>query len=439
VDVAADLLRWFAPQPVLLGAGVVLGATLRAQGRPLAAVAGPALGSLVIVGSLVWFHQLVEVSDATSVPAGHLAVLAGGTTLAALVLVAVPAVLVWRTGVALRPAVRAPVALAAETRGVAQALVLTALGLVFATVVAVVVTFRSGVGVLPVLAYLQGVLLVPYAALLLPVVSDALPRLAGVPTAPAAPVTPADPEAPFDPEATTVLTRSARHRRAPSVGALAGRARVATALGAAGAAAVAAAAIPVGTFFTALDAARETTQGRTALDALTPGLWAGAPSLLLLGLVGVLCAALYVRGRPFVAGGAVAAAWLLAGAVPLVAVMPGATPTWTLVVLGVAPVAGLTLATLDLLAATSRAWGPGALAGLGRTVSVAVLAAAAGAAAGILAGRWWAVEGTWANAGVAVALAVLGAAVTAGVLAVADRATAGQLGAVLRRSPEEAE
>ena len=187
VDVAADLLRWFAPQPVLLGAGVVLGGILRAHGRPLAAVVGPALGSLVVVGSLVWFHQLAAVSDATGVPEGHLAVLAGGTTLAALVVAAVPAVLLWRTGVALRPAVRAPVALAAETRGVAQALVLTALGLVFATVAAVVVTFRSGVGVLPVLAYLQGVLLVPYAALLLPVVSDALPRLAGVPTAPAAP------------------------------------------------------------------------------------------------------------------------------------------------------------------------------------------------------------------------------------------------------------
>ncbi len=442
VDVAADLLRWFAPQPLLLGAGVVLGGILRAHGRPLAAVAGPALASLVVVGSLVWFHQLAAVSDATGVPEGHLAVLAGGTTLAALVLVAVPAVLVWRTGVALRPAVRAPVALAAETRGVAQALVLTALGLVFATVVAVVVTFRSGVGVLPVLAYLQGVLLVPYAALLLPVVSDALPRLAGVPTAAAAPAAPAiaaDPEAPFDPEATTVLTRSARHRRAPSVGALAGRARVATAFGAVAAAALAAAAIPVGAFFTAIDAARETTQGRAALDALTPGLWAGAPSLLLLGLVGVLCAALYVRGRPFVAGGAVAAAWLLAGAVPLVAVMPGATPTWALVVLGIAPLAGLTLATMDLLAATSRAWGPGALAGLGRTLSVAVPATAGGAGAGVLVGRWWVVEGPWANAGAAVALAVLGAAVTGGLLAVADRATAGQLSGVLRPSPQDSE
>jgi len=454
VDVAADLLRWFAPQPVLLGAGVVLGGILRAHGRPLAAVVGPALGSLVVVGSLVWFHQLAAVSDATGVPEGHLAVLAGGTTLAALVVAAVPAVLLWRTGVALRPAVRAPVALAAETRGVAQALVLTALGLVFATVVAVVVTFRSGVGVLPVLAYLQGVLLVPYAALLLPVVTDALPRLAGAPTAPAAPATPAtpatpevpggpeahvEPEAQADPEATTVLTRSARHRQAPSVGALAGRARAATALGAVAASAVAAAAIPVGGFFTALDAARETTQGRAALDALAPGLWAGAPSLLLLGLVGVLCAALYVRGRPFVAGGAVAAACLIAGAVPLVAVMPGATPTWALVILGVAPVVGLTLATLDLLAATSRAWGPGALAGLGRTLSVGVLAAAAGAAAGILVGRWWLVEGPWANAGVAVALAVLGAAVTGGVLVVADRVTAGQLWGALRPNGQGAE
>jgi hypothetical protein len=127
----------------------------------------------------------------------------------------------------------------------------------------------------------------------------------------------------------------------------------------------------------------------------------------------------------------VAAAWLLAGAVPLVAVMPGATPTWTLVVLGVAPVVGLTLATLDLLAATSRAWGPGALAGLGRTMVVGLVGAALGAAVGILLGRWWAVDGAVAAAASAVAsavaLGVLGALVTLGVLAVGDRDLVGWL------------
>ena len=441
VDVAADLLRWFAPQPVLLGAGVVLAGILRAHGRP--ARSGGRAGARLTGPRrhLVWFHRLAAVSDATGVPEGHLAALAGGTTLAALVLAAVPAVLLWRIGGRPRPAFR--VAGRAGRRDPRRGA-----GAWSSPPSASVRRGGGGRGDVPVRSrraarpgYLQGVLLVPYAALLLPVVSDALPRLAGVPTAPAAPATPAvpaapeahvEPEAQIDPEATTVLTRSARHRQAPSVGALAGRARAATALGAVAASAVAAAAIPVGGFFTALDAARETTQGRAALDALAPGLWAGAPSLLLLGLVGVLCAALYVRGRPFVAGGAVAAACLIAGAVPLVAVMPGATPTWALVILGVAPVVGLTLATLDLLAATSRAWGPGALAGLGRTLSVGVLAAAAGAAAGILVGRWWLVEGPWANAGVAVALAVLGAAVTGGVLVVADRVTVGQLWSALR-------
>ena len=122
-----------------------------------------------------------------------------------------------------------------------------------------------------------------------------------------------------------------------------------------------------------------------------------------------------------------AAAWLLAGAVPLVAVMPGATPTWTLIVLGVAPVVGLTLATLDLLAATSRAWGPGALAGLGRTMVVGLVGAALGAAVGILLGRWWAADGPVATALAAVALGVLGALVTLGVLAVAQRDLAGWL------------
>ena len=262
------MLRWFAPQPVLLGAGVVLGGILRAHGRRLAAAWGPALGSLVIVASLVWFHQLAAAGDADGVPGGHLAVLAGGTTLAAVVVALVPALLVRRAEVRLRPAFRVPVGIAGQTRGVAQALVLTAVGLGFAAVVSVLVTSRSGVGVLPVLAYAQGVLLVPYAALLLPVVTGALPLLAGMHGGRGAPQRPAG---------TTVLTRSARHRRAPSVDTLAWRARSAAVLGAMGSAAVAAAAIPVGAFFGAIDAAHETDQGSSALDALTPGLWAAAP------------------------------------------------------------------------------------------------------------------------------------------------------------------
>jgi putative peptidoglycan lipid II flippase len=101
--------------------------------------------------------------------------------------------------------------------------------------------------------------------------------------------------------------------------------------------------------------------------------------------------------------------------------MPGATPVWTLVALGAATLVGLTVATLDLLAATSRAWGPRSLTGLGRTVFVGVLGAALGAAAGVLADQWWTVSGAWANAGAAVALAALGALVTVATLAAFDR------------------
>jgi len=266
--------------------------------------------------------------------------------------------------------------------------------------------------VLPVHAYGQGTLLLAYAALLWPLVAGVGARLAGVPMAPVGPV---------ELDQTVVLTRSARHRKPPTVGTLAGQARAAVALGAVGCSALAAAAGPVGGFFSGLDRARETARGRAALEALTPGLWSAAPTLILLGLAAVLSAALYVRGRPFVAGGAIAAAWLIAGGIPLVAVMPGAAPVWTLVALGAAAVVGMTVATLDLLAATSRAWGPGALAGLGRTVLVGVFGAAAGAAAGVLVDRWWNVSGAWANAGVAVVLAALGALVTVAAFAAFDR------------------
>jgi putative peptidoglycan lipid II flippase len=424
VEVATAMLRWFAPQPLLLGVGVVLTGILRAHGRLPAAGLGPAVASLILVGSVVWFRQLAAASDATGVPDVHLRVLAGGTTLAALALAVVPALVVGRAGLVGRPTLRVPPVPAGETRGAALAGVLAILGQCFAAVAAVVVTSRSGVGVLPVRADIQGVLLVPYAALLLPQVARAVLGLADVPAVP-------EPRA-ADPEATTILTRSARHRRPSAEGTLAWRARAAVAVGAMGAAAVAAAAGPVGGFFTGIDAARDTTQGRAALDAVRPGLWAGAAALVVLGLAGVLCAALYVRGRPFVAGGAVTAAWLIAGGVPLVAVMPGATPTRTVVVLGVSAVGGVALATLDLLAATSRAWGPGALAGLGRTLVVGVLGAAAGAAAGLAATRWWSADGAWANAGAAAVLAGLGALVTAGVLALFDRELLGWLWRRLR-------
>ena len=422
VEVATPMLRWFAPQPLLLGAGAVLDGILRAHGRPMAAALGPALASVVLVGSLVWFRQLALASDADGFPDLHLAVLAGGSTVAALVLALVPALVAWRTGIGLRPTLRMPGALADDTRGVVLACVLGVVGQLFAAVAAVVVAQRSGVGVLPVHAYVQGTVLAAYAAVLLPLVGRALARLAGVPVAP-----PKVPEIPVDPEATVVFTRSARHRhrQKPRVGTLAGRARGAVAAGLVGAASLAAAAVPVGDMFRSVDAARETTQGALALDAVTPGVWATAPAPALFGLSAVLCAALYVRGRPFVAGGAVAAAWLIGGGVPLVAVMPGASPTWAVVVLGLATVLGLLVATLDLLAATSRAWGPGALAGLGRTVLVGLVGALLGAAAGVVAGRWWIVEGAWAHAGVAVALAAGGALVTAGVIAALDRELAG--------------
>jgi putative peptidoglycan lipid II flippase len=420
------MVRWFAPQPVLLGAGVVLAGSLRAQGRVGAAAAGPALGSLVLVGTFESFHRLAADGDATGVPEGHLAVLAGGTTLAALVLAVVPAVVLWRMGARPRPAFPVPRGLAAETRGVVTACALSLLGQLFAAVAAVVVTFRSGVGVLPVHAYVVGALLFSYAVLLLPVVAGSLRRLAEVGTTPAPEAVAAEP----------VLTRSARHRRTSTVRTLAGQARAAVTVGAVAASVVAAAAVPIGGFFAGLDVARDTTQGAAALDAVAPGLWAASASLVLVGLAAVLCAALYVRGRAVVAGGAVAAAYLIAGGLALAAIMPGASPTWTLVALGLAAVAGLTLATLDLLAATSRAWGPGALAGLGRTVIVSLLAAALGSAAGVLVSRWWSVDDAWANLGVAVLLGLLGGLVTVVVTAVLDRDVGPRLWALAR--PDEA-
>ena len=62
------------------------------------------------------------------------------------------------------------------------------------------------------------------------------------------------------------------------------------------------------------------------------GLVAFAPGLIGFGLVALLTRALYVRGRPALAGRWVAAGWLVAGLGPLVVLLGGAVSSRRLLV-----------------------------------------------------------------------------------------------------------
>ena len=388
--------------------------------------------------------QLAASGDATGVPGSHLAVLAGGTTLAALVLVAVPAVLVWRTGVALRagPAAhrsRWP----PRPAGVAQALVARRpRGWSSPRWSAVVVTFRSGRGgrcrSWPTCRASSWSRMRRCCCPWCPTPCPGSPR---VPTA-------RDRLRPSRRRAGGRPTRRPRpcspgrratsgHRRSDT---LAGRARAATALGAVAPRRWRPPRPRRRRSSPRVDAAQETTQGRAALDALAPGLWAGAPSLVLLGprrraVRRPLRAGPAVRRRRGGRGG-LAARRRGTARRGHARRHPDVGPGGPRGRPGRGPDTGHPRpARRDL--PSVGAGGPGR-AGPdpgGRPSGPA----AAGAAAGILVGRWWVVEGPWANAGVAVALAVLGAAVTGGVLVVADRATAGQLRDVLGPSRQGSE
>jgi putative peptidoglycan lipid II flippase len=178
----------------------------------------------------------------------------------------------------------------------------------------------------------------------------------------------------------------------------------------AGAAVLFAIASPTGAFFSALDAGRHSPAGRQALVALPDALSAFAPGLVGFGVAALFTRALYVQGRPAVAGGLVALGWLIAAVVPLVMLHDDAGPRNTLQSLGLASSFGMTVAAIGLIVAVQHAWGPRAFRGLGRSAVVALGAGALAAAAG--RGLAGALHPDGLAAGAAVAALVASAVVT---------------------------
>ena len=160
------------------------------------------------------------------------------------------------------------------------------------------------------------------------------------------------------------------------------------------------------------------------MAALPGALSAFAPGLVGFGLVALLTRALYVQGRPAVAGGVVALGWLIAAIVPLVILHDDAGPRNTLQSLGFASSAGMTVAAIGLLVAVHRAWGPRTFTGLGRSAAVALGSGVISAAAGRgLAGS---LHPSGLAAGAAVAMLVAIAVVTfcAALIWIGDRQSA---------------
>lgn len=179
VALGATLLRIFALQLPLYGISVVLGAYLQARKRFLWPAMMPLLSSLtVMIAYRAYAHLVPPVATTATIDPAAVAWLGWGTT-AGVAAMALPVLIVsLRVGLRLRPTLRMPGgygrrALALGGAGVgavgAQQLVLA--------LVMLLAMRAGGVGTLPVFQYAQALYLLPFAVLVVPLVTAVFSHL----------------------------------------------------------------------------------------------------------------------------------------------------------------------------------------------------------------------------------------------------------------------
>lgn len=357
VATGATMLRIFALQIPLYGLAIVTSGLLHAHSRFAAVAVAPLVSSVVVMGTYAAYGSIAQGATA-GVPRHAIQMLAWGTTagVAALALpLLVPA---WRSGWRYRPSLRFAGDDAARARRLAGAglIALAAQQIATLTSLRIAATYGGGEGAASVYTWILAVVMLPYAVLVIPLATAAFPALA---TRAAA-----DPAA-GDPEPRPAETQAARAHAAQ----LLGRAfHVAVLLGAVGALALILLSPAVGAVFSYLDARRGGgTVSGSAVPAMAAGLRAFAPGLIGFGVQALLTRALYVRGRPLTAGLTVALGWLVAVAVPALALTSTSGAGQTVLLLGAGWSLGMTLAATLLLVLTVRHWGSGILRGWGET------------------------------------------------------------------------
>lgn len=179
VHVGTVLLRIFALQLPLYGISVVLAAYLQARKRFLWPAMMPLISSLVVmVAYRVYAWVVPPVATTTTIGDGAIAWLGWGTTAGVAAMVVPVVIAAARAGLHLRPTLRMPprygrraLSLGAAGLGAvgAQQLVL---GLVL-----VLSMKAGGTGTLPVFQYAQALYLLPYAILVVPLVTAVFPHL----------------------------------------------------------------------------------------------------------------------------------------------------------------------------------------------------------------------------------------------------------------------
>jgi putative peptidoglycan lipid II flippase len=353
-QLAARMLRIFAPQLPLYGIGILLNGVLQAHHRFAWPVIAPLLSSVTVISAYLGYAVIdgARTGVAGLSPAGELT-LSVGTTVGVVVLALCLVIPLRRLRLRLRPTFRFPGDEGRQAVGLGWAGAVT----VGAQQIMVAVVIALAVGG-PLTRYTaaQTVFLLPWAVLAVPLATAVYPSLAA----------------------------AASQRDEPAyAGALASTARSVMLLACLGGAALAALAGPAATV--------------VGTSGAAPGIVGFAPGLLGYALFALLSRALYARGATAAAAAATAAGWGIAAlsAVLLtrsnftsLRVVEALTGDAEVFGLGLANAIGMSAIGLLLVLAVRRHVGPGALAGLGRATGAGILAAIVAALAG-----WAAVTG----------------------------------------------
>ena len=395
----ATLLRIFAFQLPLYGLSVVLAAYLQARRRFLWPAMMPLLSSVtVMISYRVYAHLVPPVATSTTISQGAVWWLGWGTT-AGVAAMALPVlVTALRSGLRLRPSVTMPPGIGRRALALGGA-GLGAVGaqqLVLALVMLLAMR-AGGVGTLPVFQYGQALYLLPYAVLVVPLVTSVFPHLS---------------------ELRLVGDRSGFAKIA------AASVRTVMAVSVIGAAMLLAAGPALEQFFRVIDRA-----GATGVGSTTAG--------LALGLVGfavatqctrILSAALRARDALLVGS----LGWLVAGVVILIVVLPSPqrSAAEAATVFALAITLGMALSGLMGLSRIADVLEHGGhLAQVRRTAIVVPFAVLGGGVPGLLLGRQLVTSdaGGTSTVLVGVLCGLVAALLSAGLMAAADPETTRRL------------
>ncbi|ROO84108.1 putative peptidoglycan lipid II flippase [Actinocorallia herbida] len=380
------MLVVFAPQIVCYGLAVVLYGVLQAHRRFTGPAIAPLVSSLVVIGAYLAYVPAMagnDPDDLTSVPRTAELVLSVGTTLGVSALVVVAGLAALRLRLGWRPALRFPEGVGARVRGLALAGLATVVAQQVAMLAILVLANQGSAKTLSQYNFAWAVYLLPWAILAVPIATSAFQALSAR----------ADDAAEFDRTAAST-TRAVVF---------------ASCLGAAGIAAIAR---PVGVVFNL-----DNPEGAVVLAR---ALVCFAPGLLGYGLVAHLGRALYACGKGRASAWATVAGWgvVLVADVILAFALPD---DWVAAGFALGNTLGMTVAGVLLAAALVRVRGRAALAGLGRTLAVGVVAACAAGTAGYALARALGTGGLGQSVASGAASGLLAVAVFAAIAGVASR------------------